>query len=176
MASIIQLRRDTAANWTSANPILAQGELGVETDTLKIKIGNGSSAWNSLSYLINTNGYVTLTGSQTISGKTITGLIETKGSLTSGTIIVADSGNYFTSTVSGTISYTVVNTPPSGSAYSFILELTNGGSGTITWWSGVKWAGGTAPTLTSAGKDILGFYTHDGGTTWNGLVLGKDVK
>lgn len=46
----IQLRRDTAANWTSANPTLAAGELGLETDTARYKIGNGSTAWTSLSY------------------------------------------------------------------------------------------------------------------------------
>ena len=46
----IQLRRDTAANWTTANPTLAAGELGLETDTAKYKIGNGSTAWASLSY------------------------------------------------------------------------------------------------------------------------------
>jgi hypothetical protein len=40
MASLIKLRRDTAANWTSVNPTLASGEPGLETDTLKIKYGN----------------------------------------------------------------------------------------------------------------------------------------
>jgi hypothetical protein len=57
MADLIQIRRDTAANWTSANTVLAQGELGAETDTSKIKIGDGSTAWTSLGYLINTGGY-----------------------------------------------------------------------------------------------------------------------
>lgn len=47
----IQLRRDTAANWTSANPVLASGQPGVETDTIKIKIGDGATAWNALGYL-----------------------------------------------------------------------------------------------------------------------------
>ena len=46
----IILRRDTAANWTSANPTLSGGEVGIETDTLKMKLGNGSTAWNSLGY------------------------------------------------------------------------------------------------------------------------------
>jgi len=50
MAVVIQIRRGTAAQWTSANPTLAQGEMGVETDTLKVKIGNGSTAWTSLPY------------------------------------------------------------------------------------------------------------------------------
>jgi major tropism determinant Mtd-like protein/baseplate protein BppL len=46
----IQIRRDTAANWTAANPILASGEMGIETDTRKNKFGDGSSAWSSLAY------------------------------------------------------------------------------------------------------------------------------
>jgi hypothetical protein len=46
----IQIRRDTAANWTSANPTLAAGQPGYETDTGRIKIGNGSTAWTSLPY------------------------------------------------------------------------------------------------------------------------------
>jgi len=50
MAQKIQLRRDTAANWTAHNPILADGEPGIETDTKKIKVGNGVLAWNSLLY------------------------------------------------------------------------------------------------------------------------------
>jgi Major tropism determinant N-terminal domain len=50
MAQTIQLRRDTAANWTATNPVLAQGEIGLETDTLAYKIGNGIAAWNALAY------------------------------------------------------------------------------------------------------------------------------
>jgi len=45
-----QLRRDTAANWTSVNPVLGPGEPALETDTLKVKYGNGVNAWNSLPY------------------------------------------------------------------------------------------------------------------------------
>lgn len=47
---VLQLRRDTAANWTSNNPVLAAAELGVETDTLKFKIGDGTTAWTLLDY------------------------------------------------------------------------------------------------------------------------------
>ena len=50
MAVQIQLRRGTAAQWTSANPTLASGEVGFETDTNKEKIGDGTTAWNSLAY------------------------------------------------------------------------------------------------------------------------------
>lgn len=49
----IQFRRGTAAEWTSANPILAEGELGFETDTNKGKFGDGTTAWTSLSYITN---------------------------------------------------------------------------------------------------------------------------
>jgi hypothetical protein len=48
--TIIQVRRDTAANWTSNNPILATGELGFETDTGLFKIGRNDTAWTSLDY------------------------------------------------------------------------------------------------------------------------------
>ncbi len=46
----LQLRRDTAAVWTLANPILAEGEIGIETDTNQVKIGNGLAHWNELPY------------------------------------------------------------------------------------------------------------------------------
>lgn len=46
----IQWRRDTAANWTTVNPILASGEAGFETDTNKFKLGDGTTAWSSLTY------------------------------------------------------------------------------------------------------------------------------
>jgi cytoskeletal protein CcmA (bactofilin family) len=50
MANRIQLRRDGAQQWANVNPILAQGELGIEIDTSRIKIGDGVTAWNSLRY------------------------------------------------------------------------------------------------------------------------------
>lgn len=50
MATTFKLRRDTAANWTANNPILADGEPGVEKDTAKLKFGDGNSQWNALPY------------------------------------------------------------------------------------------------------------------------------
>lgn len=50
MAQQIQLRRGTAAEWTAANPTLAQGEIGLEYDTNLFKIGTGTTAWNALGY------------------------------------------------------------------------------------------------------------------------------
>lgn len=60
MAVKIQLRRDTAAAWTSANPTLSAGELALETDTAKYKIGDGTTAWTSLSYSSLPSGSATL--------------------------------------------------------------------------------------------------------------------
>jgi hypothetical protein len=70
----IQVRRGTAAQWTSANPTLAAGEQGFETDTLKLKIGTGSTAWNSLAYVATGSvGTVTsITAGTGLSGGTIT--------------------------------------------------------------------------------------------------------
>ena len=68
MAIQIQLRRGTAAAWTAANPTLAAGELVIETDTDKYKIGDGSTAWTSL-------GYSSLpSGSATLASPTFTGV------------------------------------------------------------------------------------------------------
>ncbi len=106
---------------------------------------------------------------------TLVGYRETKVAIAASAIDLS-TGNFFTKTISGATTFTVSNIVATGSVNSFILELTNAGSATITWFSGVKWAGGTAPTLTTAGVDILGFYTHDGGTTWRGMVLAKDSK
>ncbi len=58
MSSIIQVKRGTAAAWTSANPTLTAGEIGFESDTKKMKVGDGSTAWNSLGYTI-TDGDIT---------------------------------------------------------------------------------------------------------------------
>ena len=46
----IQLRNDLAINWTTKNPVLAQGEVGIENDTMKMKIGDGVTHWNLLNY------------------------------------------------------------------------------------------------------------------------------
>jgi hypothetical protein len=69
----LQIRADTAANWASVNPVLLTNELGLESDTKKFKIGNGSSAWGSLAYF-----------PSIVSGGTVLGNLEigTTGTLT----------------------------------------------------------------------------------------------
>lgn len=118
---------------------------------------------------------VGVSDSQTLSGKTLAGLKEVKAVLAANDIDLA-TGNIFTKTISAGTTLTVSNVPAAGTTASFILDLTNGGAGAVTWWSGVKWSAGAPPALTAAGRDALGFFTHDGGTTWTGLLLGKDIK
>ena len=193
MASIIQIRRDTASNWTTANPILALGEMGAEIDTSKIKIGDGTTAWTSVPYLIDAGDYLTATSTNTLTNKTITfagntltgvaptttptltGVKETKVAIAAAEIDLA-LGNYFTKSSVGTLTLTLTNQATTGSVSAFVLELANGASPAVTFTfnagSTVTWAAATAPTLTASGTDVLAFFTYDGGTTWRGFVLG----
>jgi len=71
MAIQLQLRRDSAANWTSANPTLLEGEIGYETDTGSMKVGDGATAWASLAYWTGSgsSGDMVLASVQTVTGK-----------------------------------------------------------------------------------------------------------
>ena len=93
MATQLQFRNDTTANWTSANPILAKGELGVEFlvgGSVKTKIGDGVTYWNTLTY--NTIGATGATGP---TGATGTGLTR----VTASTIVFATEDTYVEKTI-----------------------------------------------------------------------------
>lgn len=109
---------------------------------------------------------------QTLTSKTVTGLKETRVAVSASDIDLS-AGNYFTKTISGATTFTVSNVASSGSVSAFVLDLTDGGAATVTWWSGITWNAATAPTLTASGVDTLAFFTYDGGTTWRGFVLGQ---
>jgi len=82
-------------------------------------------------------------------------------------------GNVQTATVdTSTNTFTFSNPSATGKSCSFTLILTNGASQTVVWPGTVDWAGGTAPTLTAAGIDILTFMTIDAGTIWYGFLAG----
>jgi hypothetical protein len=81
MATQIQLRRDTAANWTSINPVLLTGELGYETDTNKFKVGDGTSAWSAIRYAI-----VIDNAAQTLTNKSISGATNTLTNIANGSL------------------------------------------------------------------------------------------
>lgn len=103
-----------------------------------------------------------------------------KGNVSTTTTLDLVEGNYFQVTAAGSTTFVFANPPVSaangGAAGGFVLELTNGGAATVTWPSATKWPGGTAPTLTASGTDVLVFVTDDGGTIWRGLQSMKDSK
>ena len=80
-------------------------------------------------------------------------------------------GNVQTKTISSAATLTFSNPPATGSAGSFTLILTNGGSATVTWPTSIDWPAATAPALTAAGVDVLFFTTIDAGTTWYGTAV-----
>ena len=87
------------------------------------------------------------------------------------------SGNYVTGTVdTSTTTFTFSYPSATGTGCSFYLELTNGGSQTVNWPASVAWAGGTAPTLTASGVDLLAFTTRNGGTDWHGVAASLDSQ
>jgi hypothetical protein len=138
----IQIRRGTAAQWTSTNPTLASGEQGFETDTNKMKIGNGSTAWNSLSYAITgAAGTVTsITAGTGLSGGTITSTgtiaIDSTVATLTGTQALTNkdltgTGNTFptslvTLTGTQTLSNKTLTAPALGTPASGILTNTTG--------------------------------------------------
>jgi len=131
MAVQIQLRNGTAAQWTSANPTLAVGELGAETDTGKFKIGTGSTAWNSLAYAA--------VGTVTSVAQSFTGGIVSVGGTpisTSGTLALTVVG-----TSGGIVYFSGSNTWASSAALAANALVVGGGAGaapaTVTTGTGV---------------------------------------
>jgi len=149
MSTQIQIRRDTAANWASVNPTLAQGEIGVETDTTKFKFGTGSTAWNSL-------GYAALP----ISGGTLTGdlLMDNQTDVRFGEA-TANGSNYVAFQGPANIAANVTWTLPSTDAAVSGYALVSNGSGTLSWAA----AGGGA---TGGGTDDV-FYENAQTVTTN---------
>ena len=122
-------------------------------------------------------GDVTLTGTQTLTNKTVSGgiysgVVDQTGSVRGGVVAMAaldvdcTAGNHFTKTISANSTFTFSNAPASRS-YGFVLEVTHT-SGTLTWPASVRWPANTAPTLTSGKTHLFVFVTDDGGTTWRG--------
>ena len=88
--------------------------------------------------------------------------------------ITCTDGNFFGLNTTGNTTFTFASAPASGTGYGFSLRLTAGGTHTLTWPASVKWPGGTAPDNPASGEtNIYAFVTHDGGTTWYGMVGGE---
>jgi len=118
VVTAIQIRRGTASQWTSTNPTLASGEFGYETDTGKIKIGDGSTAWNSEPY-IGAGTVSSITAGTGLSGGTIT----STGTIAIDTATTADLTTAQTFT-NKTLTAPVINlalNAQTGTTYTFVL-------------------------------------------------------
>lgn len=162
------------AAWAEAAPLASPTFTGTPAAPTAA-VGTNTTQLATTAHVFAERSSVSTLTNKTLTTPLITGTREVLVAMPANAIDLA-TGNLFTKTISGATTLTVSNVPTTGTAASFILELTNAGSAAITWFSGVKWAGGTAPTLTASGVDVLGFYTHNGGTTWRGFLLSKDSK
>jgi len=130
----IQVRRGTASQWTSANPTLAAGEWGLETDTSKVKIGDGTTAWNSLSYT--GTGDVTLTGTQTLTNKTLTApvinLALNAQTGTTYTFALTDNGKLVTASNASAQTYSIPTNATTAFAIGTQINIIGIGAGVVT--------------------------------------------
>ena len=164
----------------------ADFRIGIDDGTDKLEIGGGVAHGTAAGISMDVNGDMTLGGGiacadEVIGRPRFTDYAETVnvlGDLGGGTdTIDITAGNVVTATVStATQTFTFTNPSATGKSCSFTLILTNGGSQTVNWPGAVDWAGGSAPSLTSSGVDILTFTTVDAGTIWYGFAAGTDMK
>ena len=144
----IRLRRDTAANWTSNNPILAAGEPGVESDTTKIKYGDGTTQWTSLPYVTGDGGsgaFTTLSASSTVSGNGFSTYLASPPAI-GGTTAAAITGTTITANTafSGPLNGTVGATTPNTGAFTTLsASSTVSGTGFSTYLASPPAIGGT---------------------------------
>ena len=154
--------------------------IGLDDGTDKLEIGAGIAHGTTAAIAIDANadmllgGYLNFQDEQAIRPE-IKDYAETKAAMAANAVDLS-LGNVQTYTLSGNQTLTFTNPPATGKAGSFTLHVTNGGSATLTWPTSVDWAGGTPPTLTSSGLDVVTFTTIDGGTIWLGFLAGADVK
>ena len=105
-----------------------------------------------------------------------TEIVNAVGIVSSSTAINFALGNVVTAILASGGAFTISNAPSSGIYGKFKLILTNGGTVADPWHASVKFAGGTTPTLTTSGIDILTFETIDNGANWYAVVEGLDMK
>jgi len=153
--------------------------IGIDDGTDKLEIGVGVAHGTTAAIAIDVNGDMTLGGGiacadEVIGRPRFTDYAETKQAMAANSVDLT-LGNVQTYTLSGNQTLTFDNPSATGNACSFTLVVTNGGSATLTWPGAVDWAGGSAPSLTSSGVDVLTFTTIDEGTIWYGFAAGLDM-
>ena len=164
--------------------------------------GNGGGLGFTLTGTVNTSGNITLTvptlvdlrnslnianianislngvGNQYLNGagNWVPLTFESRGYNLVGNVIDVSAASYYNVSITGPTTLNVANVAANTYASSFILDITNG-QAYITWGFPVRWSGGVVPVLSSGIQvDTLGFYTYNGGVTWNGFVLGRNMS
>lgn len=97
------------------------------------------------------------------------------GSISGAVALNLANGFSISATITGATTFTVTNAPTTGMAV-IVLRLTNGGSASITWPASFKWPGAAAPSLSSAGIDIVTLTSDDAGASFRGGLAAKDVR
>jgi uncharacterized protein YjbI with pentapeptide repeats len=171
-------------NYATTSCLTFSNITGKPTTLSGYGITDGYSTSNPSGYI--TAGANTFTGSQNLQDNELIraklrDYSETVSSptISAGTLVLnLETSNIFTVSLNAAITtLTISNPPASGSGGSFTLIFTADGTArAVTWPASIKWAGGTAPTLTStSGKvDSFAFFSSDGGTTWQGYVGGQN--
>lgn len=105
-----------------------------------------------------------------------TEIVNAIGTVSTSTAIDFSLGNVATAVIAAGGSFTLTNPPASGVYGKIKLILTNGGLGTSIFPATVKWAGGSAPTFTSSGIDIITLETIDAGANWYAVLDGANFS
>jgi len=152
---------------------LKDWQAGLSGDVTAIAAGGTGAATFAAAGLTTLTGTETLTN-KTLTNPTVTNYVETPYSANSSTAITLalTNGTVQIITLTGNATITMP-TATSGKSFIMYLKQDATGSRTVTW-STVKWAGGTAPTITSTAsrQDILSFFAD--GTNWYGVVVGQN--
>lgn len=124
MATLIQIRRDTEANWISNNPILASGEIAFSTDQYKIKIGDGVSNWSSLGYMTATPTEIAAQIDAAVSGlvDSAPGVLDTLNELAAA---INDDPNFFSTVATNLSNHEADTTNIHGIADTSLLATTS---------------------------------------------------
>jgi len=156
MAIRIQIRRDTAANWQANNPILAEGELGIELDTTLMKVGDGVTAWNDLGY-INEGDMFTSIYDKNKNGivdnaEKVNNMVPFAIQTITGTNVDWNIATYAKITLTADVTLTF--TDPAQPAHLTLEVVQDDTGGHTLTLPTIKWAGGIAPTLSTAANNI----------------------
>jgi hypothetical protein len=187
MSKLLQLRGGTTSQHGSFTGAVRETTVDTTKDTLVVHDGSTAGGFALARESALTTTTATAAAALPKAGGVVTGLVnmsdqivqrpvlkdyaETKVAMAAHAVDL-ELGNVFTYTLSGAQTLTFTNPAASGSACSFTLILTNGGSATLTWPTSIDWAAATAPTLTASGVDVLTFTSIDGGNIWYGIAAG----